>query len=105
MSSPSIASTTLLSLYRRLLRSAASFPSKNRTGIYQAIQQEFRENVGLDPSGEETKKKVEMALKGLTQLRQFDVTQMAGGKLNDPTWKVSMEQNPMPSPPDFQRKQ
>ena len=65
---------------------------------------EFRENVGLDPSNDKTKEKIEIAFKGLAQLRQFDVTHMAGGKLNDPTWKVSMEQNPMPPPPKPQRK-
>ena len=73
-------------------------------GIYQAIQEEFRENISLDPSDEKTKTKVEMAYKGLTQLHQFDEMQMTGGKLSDPNWKVSMEQNPMPLPPNYKRK-
>lgn len=73
-------------------------------GIYQAIRDEFRENIGLDPSDDKTRKKIEIAYKGLTQLRQFDETQMTGGKLSDPNWKVSMEQNPMPSPPNYERK-
>jgi hypothetical protein len=52
----------LLLLYRRLLRSAVAYPSRNWMGIYQAIQQEeFRENIGMDPLDEKMKTKVEMA--------------------------------------------
>lgn len=32
----------LVYLYRRLLRSCAKYPSKNRWGIYQSIREEFR---------------------------------------------------------------
>ena len=32
----------LLHLYRRLLRSCATYPSKNRWGMYASIREEFR---------------------------------------------------------------
>ena len=32
----------ILQLYKKLLRSSATYPSKNRWGIYQAIREEFR---------------------------------------------------------------
>jgi hypothetical protein len=73
-------------------------------GIYQAIQEEFRENIGMDPSDEKTKTKVEMAYKGLTQLHLFDEMEMTGGKLSDPNWKPSTEQSPLPSPPNYKQK-
>lgn len=62
----------LLFLYRRLLRSCETYPSKNRWGIYQSIREEFRENMNLNPDEEETKKKIVVAYKGLDQLRQYD---------------------------------
>jgi methylphosphotriester-DNA--protein-cysteine methyltransferase len=94
----------LLWLYRRLLRSAATFPSKNRIRIFESIREEFRENLGLDPSDEATEKKVELAYQGLAQLQQFDQQQMAGGNKNDTNWNVTLEQNPMPAPENYERK-
>lgn len=90
-------SKALLHLYKRLLRSSATYPSKNRWGIYQSIREEFRESVHLDPSDPETKKKIQVAYKGLEQLRMYD-QQSLGGKQN-PNWSVTLEQNPMPKPP------
>jgi len=72
-------------------------------GIYEAIREEFRSNVHLDPSAEETQKKINLAYKGLSQLRQFDETVMTGGK-SSANWQVTMEQNPMPAPADAERK-
>mmetsp|Transcript_23502 Transcript_23502/g.32963 ORF Transcript_23502/g.32963 Transcript_23502/m.32963 type:complete len:103 (-) Transcript_23502:411-719(-) len=89
----------LVFLYRRLLRSAATYPSRNRWGIYQAIREEFKENRNLDPTTEDTKKKIAVAYKGLDQLRQFDEIVMQGGDPNNPNWSVTLEQNPMPKPP------
>ena len=94
----------LLWLYRRLLRSAATYPSKNRIRIYESIREEFRENVGLDPSEKSTQKKVELAYQGLAQLRQFDEQQMTGGNKYDTNWNVTLEQNPMPAPENYHRK-
>lgn len=91
-------------LYRSLLRSAATYPSKNRMGIYQSIREEFRDNIDLDPSDEATQRKVSIAIKGLSQLKQFDVGVMTGGKQTDPNWNVSLEQNPMPVPDEYERK-
>mmetsp|Transcript_16831 Transcript_16831/g.38806 ORF Transcript_16831/g.38806 Transcript_16831/m.38806 type:complete len:105 (-) Transcript_16831:1460-1774(-) len=86
-------------LYRKLLRSAETYPSRNRTGIYEAIRDEFRTNSTLDPLENQTKEKVALAYKGLDQLRQYDVSKMTGGRENHPNWQVSMEENPMPKPP------
>jgi len=91
-------------LYRRLLRSAATYPSKNRMGIYQSIREEFRDNVPLDPSDEKTREKVAIAYKGLSQLKQFDLQTMTAGNQSDPNWNVTLEQNPMPSPENYERK-
>jgi len=89
----------LLNLYRRLLRSAESYPSIKRIGIYKSIQEDFRENRSLDPKEEKTKMKIAVAYKGLSQLRQFDVDTMTKGKENEGSdWEVHLEQNPMPKP-------
>mmetsp|Transcript_35102 Transcript_35102/g.41890 ORF Transcript_35102/g.41890 Transcript_35102/m.41890 type:complete len:101 (+) Transcript_35102:162-464(+) len=90
----------LLHLYRRLLRSCASYPSKNRWGIYKAVQEEFRESMNADPNAAETKKKVEIAFKGLEQLRMYDEVSLGGGNKQNPNWEVTLEQNPMPKPLD-----
>mmetsp|Transcript_10792 Transcript_10792/g.13656 ORF Transcript_10792/g.13656 Transcript_10792/m.13656 type:complete len:101 (+) Transcript_10792:119-421(+) len=87
----------LLHLYKRLLRSSASYPSKNRWGIYESIREEFRENIHLDPNEDVTKKKIAVAYKGLSQLRMYEQHSL-GGKEN-PNWSVTLEQNPMPKPP------
>jgi hypothetical protein len=93
-------SAALRHLYRQLLRSCQSYPSKNRWGIYNAIRDEFRENIELDPSDSETKKKVAVAIKGLSQLRQYDQQVLADGQRQNPHWNVRLEQSPMPKPPD-----
>lgn len=89
----------LLRVYRQLLRSAQTYPSKNRQGIYDAIREEWRQNASL--SAEEAQVKVSLAYKGLTQLRQFDVQTMTGGNPNSNSWEVQLEQNPMPKPDDY----
>mmetsp|Transcript_27516 Transcript_27516/g.40437 ORF Transcript_27516/g.40437 Transcript_27516/m.40437 type:complete len:106 (-) Transcript_27516:106-423(-) len=94
----------LLSLYRKILRSAAVYPSKNRLRIYEAIRQEFRENKSMDPKSDETQVKVSIAIKGLSQLKQFDEYTMTGGKTGSPNWTVNLEQNPMPKPEGYKRK-
>lgn len=91
-------------LYRKLLRSAYNYPSKNRMGIHQSIREEFRDNVGMDPSDEKTQEKIELAYKGLGQLRQFDEHTMTGGQKGAPSWNVTLEQNPMPAPEGYERK-
>lgn len=88
----------LLHLYRKLLRSCATYPSKNRLGIYDAIRQEFRENMNLDPRDEITQKKISVAIKGLSQLQMYDKRVLSGGNELNPNWQVQLEQNPMPKP-------
>lgn len=95
--------TDLLMLYRRLLRAAATFPSKKRASIYQAIRVEWRDDAKLNPAEQNDKiqERITVAYKGLSQLRQFDLATMTGGKLNSPEWSVTLEQNPMPKPADY----
>ena len=90
----------LLQVYKQLLRSAKTYPSSNRTRIYQAIREEWRENASMGP--DEAQVKVSLAYKGLGQLRQFDVSTMtAGNPNNSNNWNVQLEQNPMPKPADY----
>ena len=89
---------SLLHLYRRLLRSAETYPSKKRRQIYESIREEFRENISLDPENEKTKRKIAIAHQGLAQLRQFDEITMTGGG-DKSSWTVSLSQNPMPRRP------
>lgn len=90
-------------LYRRLLRSAETYPSKKRKSIYEAIREEWRENAAQ--TQEETiRRQVTMAYKGLSQLRQFDEMTMTGGAAGSPNWSVTLEQNPMPKPADYDEK-
>ena len=93
-------SRELLHLYRKLLRSCATYPSKNRSGIYKAIQEEFRENVDLHPDDPKTQKQISVAYKGLSQLRMYDSVVLSKGNPDSPNWEVTLEQNPMPKPDD-----
>ena len=89
----------LLQVYRQLLRSAETYPSSNRQGIYDAIRKEWRENASM--SSDAAQVKVSLAYKGLSQLQQFDVQTMTGGNTNSHNWEVQLEQNPMPKPADY----
>ncbi|KAL7455536.1 hypothetical protein ACHAWC_007083 [Mediolabrus comicus] len=89
-------STELLHLYRRLLRSCATYPSKNRWGIYEAIREEFRDNRTMNPDDPKTQKQIQVAYKGLGQLQMYDTTQLSKGNPESPNWEVTLEQNPMP---------
>jgi hypothetical protein len=93
----------LLTLYRRLLRSAETYPSKKRESIYQAIREEWRENATLTEE-DKIRREISVAYKGLSQLRQFDEMTMTGGATGSPNWKVTLEQNPMPKPVDYSDK-
>jgi len=92
-------SRELLHLYRRLLRAAATYPSKNRWGIHAAIREEFRENSNLDPEDPATHKQIHVAHKGLSQLQMYDAMKLSSGDPESPNWSVTLEQNPMPKPP------
>lgn len=93
----SVTRKDLLSLYRRLLRSCETYPSKNRDKIYQSIREDFRANKILDPGAEKTRKQIYVAYKGLDQLHQFD------GR-SSPTFSVQLEQNPFPKPDNYDDK-
>eukprot|EP00934_Nitzschia_sp_Nitz4_P003450 Nitzschia sp. Nitz4//scaffold3_size479765//262608//262931//NITZ4_000109-RA/size479765-processed-gene-1.234-mRNA-1//1//CDS//3329550785//3440//frame0 len=87
----------LLSLYRQLLRSCETYPSKNRGKIYAAIQEDFKENRLLDPSSTKAQNQVQVAYKGLQQLHQFD-------RRCNVNFTVDLEQNPFPKPEGYQDK-
>mmetsp|Transcript_7451 Transcript_7451/g.11498 ORF Transcript_7451/g.11498 Transcript_7451/m.11498 type:complete len:113 (-) Transcript_7451:74-412(-) len=87
-------SKELVYLYRRLLRSCQTYPSKNRNRIYESIREDFRENASLDPSSEKARKQIHIAYKGLSQLGQFD----GRGSAN---FAVTLEQNPFPKPDGY----
>lgn len=89
-------SRALLAVYKRLLRSCATYPSKNRWGIYESIREEFRDNKHLDPNDPQTKEKIGIAYKGLEQLRMYDEAILGGGAGENPNWSVTLEQNPLP---------
>mmetsp|Transcript_14028 Transcript_14028/g.29981 ORF Transcript_14028/g.29981 Transcript_14028/m.29981 type:complete len:96 (-) Transcript_14028:507-794(-) len=91
-------SRELLHLYRRLLRSCATYPSKNRMGIYQAIREEFRDNRTLNPDDQKTHQQIQVAYKGLGQLQMYDTMSLSKGNPENPNWEVTLEQNPMPKP-------
>lgn len=93
----SVTRKDLLSLYRQLLRSCETYPSKNRARIYQSIREDFRANQNLEPGSEKTRKQIHVAFKGLEQLHQFD------GR-NSPSFSVQLEQNPFPKPDDYEDK-
>ena len=99
MASGSPGREALLQLYKKLLRSAETFPSKNRTKIYQSIRDDWRDNRNLE--GEKLQQQLSVAFKGLSQLRQFDEQEMTGGQSDSANWNVKLEQNPMPKPADY----
>ncbi|GAX25462.1 hypothetical protein FisN_12Lu003 [Fistulifera solaris] len=94
---------SLLHLYRKLLRSCQTFPSRKRDSIHQAIREDFRfyQNE-QDPH--KIEQQISIAIKGLDQLQQFNVSRMTS--TSSSSWNVHLEQNPMPKPDDYdERKQ
>ena len=87
----------LVYLYRRLLRACETYPSKNRSRIYQSIREEFKENKNLEPESEKVVKQIRVAYKGLEQLHQFDGRHM-------PNFSIQLEQNPFPKPDNYDDK-
>lgn len=70
MPPPPVTREALLTLYKQLLRSAQTYPSKKRAGIYQAIREEWRDHKDLQDEVK-VNMQISMAYKGLSQLRQF----------------------------------
>jgi hypothetical protein len=87
----------LLHVYRQLLRSCQTYPSKNRAGIYQSIREDFRLNKTLDPASDKARKQMHIAFKGVEQLHQFD-----GRRTTN--FSVTLEQNPFPKPDSYDDK-
>ena len=91
---------SLLQLYKKILRSAQTYPSIKQPQIYQSIREEWRENKNLEDQVQ-LQKQVAIAYDGLEQLRQFDVSTMTKGNVHSSNWEVTLEQNPMPKPADY----
>jgi hypothetical protein len=72
------ARSDLLALYRALLRSAATFPSRNRAGLIAEIKAEWRANAGLAP-GPERDAKVALAADGVRQMQAYGAAAAAPG--------------------------
>ena len=98
---------SLLQLYKQLLRACETYPSKKRVEIYQAIREEWRSHKDLDNSNDKKllQTQIAVAYKGLSQLQQFSIAQMSGGRgEHSPHWSVTLEQNPMPKPADWEER-
>jgi hypothetical protein len=82
MPPPPVTREALLQLYKQLLRSCQTYPSKNRWGIYQAIREEWRDHKNLHQINDEKKlnQQITIAYKGLSQLRQFGTYVCVRGK-------------------------
>ena len=68
--SPPPLPSDLVALYRRMLKAAAAFPSKNRAGLVAEIKVEWRANAGLG-EGPERQAKRALAADGLRQLEAY----------------------------------
>lgn len=85
----------ILSLYRRIIYSAARFPSKNRDSVYAEIRDEFRRNAKMTEGSEEAIQQIALAQQSLRQLESYtSMTRQSGN------WELNMESNPMPKPPE-----
>ena len=94
MPPPPVTREALLTLYKQLLRSAQTYPSKKRAGIYQAIREEWRDHKDQQDE-EKVNMQISMAYKGLSQLRQFGKS--VRGHLQSisfGTWVVSVVTHP-----------
>jgi hypothetical protein len=95
--------SSLLHLYKNLLRACSTYPSRNRAGIYQAIREEWRDHRTLsDP--QKIHKQLSIAYKGLEQLKQYSEPVLTGGNVNSSNWTVTLEQNPMPKPDNYEER-
>lgn len=81
-----------LSLYRRIVKAARTFPSIKRNTIVEEIQVGFRENRNLDVGSDKYRNAMSVAMKGLTQLEQYSGLKTQSGQ----NWTVDLESNPMP---------
>lgn len=83
--------TGTLSLYRRIVKAARTFPSIKRNTIVEEIRVGFRENKNLDVGSDKYRTAMSVAMKGLTQLEQY-----SGLNKRSHNWTVDLESNPMP---------
>ena len=94
---------SLLQLYRQLLRACETYPSKKRYSIREAIREEWRDNKNLTQK-DKLVQQIAVAYKGLEQLGQYSEHSMSGGAQHSPNWSVTLDQNPMPKPADYDEK-
>jgi len=80
--------TKLLGLYRQLLRYAVKFPSRNRRGIYDSIQYEFRRNRAVTEP-KVLQRELQRAVMGLDHMRQYvDIDR------SQRTWDIDLTRRP-----------
>jgi LYR motif-containing protein 4 len=92
--SSNVSKADLRHLYKQLLRGCETYPSKNRTAIYQSIRQEFRVHAHLQDD-DKIKQQINVAYKGLNQLHLYD------NHRTTTSFAVQLEQNPFPKPDDY----
>jgi hypothetical protein len=92
-------SSSLLKLYRQLLRALETYPSINRQSIREAVRDEWRSHRHSSDQ-QLVERQIAVAYKGLEQLGRFDERNMSqgGSSSNSTNWSVTLEQNPMPRP-------
>ena len=69
----------LLTLYRRMLKAATVFPSRNRAGLVAEIKAEWRASAGLAENGPEARAKCALAADGLRQLQAYSAAASGPG--------------------------
>jgi len=90
--------SAVLALYKRVLKGAAKFPSKNRWKVYEEIRVEFREKAALDPESAKAAECVKVAEDSLAHLEPYNNL--------DPDakdWVVHTVEQPMPPPPGWKK--
>mmetsp|Transcript_23620 Transcript_23620/g.75806 ORF Transcript_23620/g.75806 Transcript_23620/m.75806 type:complete len:117 (+) Transcript_23620:1218-1568(+) len=85
-------------LYRRILKGASKFPSKNRWKIYEEIRAEFRRNKDLDPESAKAQECVEVAVNSLKQLAPYTEFDPDAKE-----WVFNTVEQPMPPPKGWKK--
>ncbi|GMH55159.1 hypothetical protein TrRE_jg10200 [Triparma retinervis] len=81
-------SSSVRSLYKKILRGVQSFPSKNKDKLYTEIKLDFRSNKNL--KGPALQTRLKEATEGLKQLKSYQFNEREGN------WEVKSTQEPMP---------
>jgi len=80
-----MSATSTIALYRRVLKSAKKFPSRNKNAIAEEIKFEFRAHKTLTDS-KEIARRIEIARDGLDRMNAF-----SNMDAKSSTWQVSLK--------------